>query len=129
MFHVTRLTSFTKYNSTLTFEKNILNIGGGMNMETGIFTAPKPGIYHFAFNGLKDSSMRHLNIDLRRNNEIIARASGTNKVGHFMVTLQATLNLAASDKVELFKYGGAILDKNGGYTQFIGSLLEEDLVW
>lgn len=100
-----------------------------MNIETGIFTAPKPGIYHFAFNGLKDSSERHLNIELRRNNEIIGRASGTNKKGHYMVTLQATLNLAAADKVELFKYGGALLDRSGSYTQFTGSLLEEDLVW
>jgi len=38
------------------FDKEYLNLGGGMNLASGVFTAPKAGIYAFTFNGLGSAS-------------------------------------------------------------------------
>jgi len=35
----------------MTFENEYLNMGGGMNLTSGVFTVPKDGIYTFSFKG------------------------------------------------------------------------------
>ena len=121
-------------DSVVTFQVKQLNIGNAMNIETGVFTAPVPGIYHFAFKGIKDgSTMVPLSVFLRLNGVVVA---STNAPGNFLihepytVSLQATLKLKVNDQVDLMKMGGAILFENGNKnreTQFVGSLLDEDL--
>ncbi len=49
-FYVQRNSSkVTRGPSILRYTIQLLNVGGGMNQSTGVFTAPKPGVYHFDF--------------------------------------------------------------------------------
>ena len=60
-FHVQRNSTYTLNGTTIPFEIERLNIGGGMNINSGIFTAPKTGIYFFSTskNILPDSNQQN----------------------------------------------------------------------
>ena len=51
-FYVQRSTNFDTENVPIPFEVTRLNVGNAMNAASGIFTAPKTGIYFFSFSGL-----------------------------------------------------------------------------
>ena len=44
-FYVQRKTNFTTWNTPMPFEIEKMNVGGGMNLKTGVFTAPKSDEY------------------------------------------------------------------------------------
>ena len=131
-FYVTRNSPFSTHNAVIPFELAFLNEGGAMNLASGIFTAPVPGIYHFEFSGLKDYSATYLVVDIQVNGARIGvayteqSATGSRDV----VSLSASLRLAANDRVNLFNYNtaGVLFDNSGHTTHFTGWLVEEDLI-
>jgi len=48
-------------NGAIRFNKERLNMGGAMDISTGVFTVPKTGIYHFSL-----AMMEHWNIVLMK---------------------------------------------------------------
>ena len=50
-FHVSRAIAYNQTITPIPFTRVVLNQGGAMNKETGKFTAPVAGIYHFYFTG------------------------------------------------------------------------------
>ena len=101
-----------------------------MNLTSGIFTAPVPGIYHFDFSGVKDRTIDEWLIRLQFNGATVGSAwtfessSGT----HDTVSLSASLRLARGDRVNLYNVaGGALYDDGDHQTHFSGWLVEEDL--
>ena len=99
-----------------------LNIGGAMNKQSGVFTAPFNGRYHFSFSGhAYDSDTR---VGLRLNSAFTA-ISATPKHGALSIT--ATLNLNQGDRVDTYLDAGSIDSDNNHYTVFSGVLLEQDL--
>jgi len=122
-------------NENITFEIERLNVGGAMNLTTGIFTAPVPGIYHFQFSGCKDDSSGYLTAHLQLNGNQISYGVAGKWGGHFnkdiivMNEIHVSLRLKMGDRVNLYKAGTAALSDHGPYptTHFTGSLLEEDL--
>jgi len=52
-FFVQRSNAFTLNNVAIPFEIERLNMGGAMNLVTGVFTVPLDGIYHFEFSAMK----------------------------------------------------------------------------
>ena len=131
-FYVQRNTSFSTASAIVPFELSRLNEGGAMDLTSGIFTAPVPGIYHFGFSGVSDSSSNGLGIFLQLNGENIGIAvAGSGVTAFGTLSLTASVRLKANDRVNLYKDGnnGHVLHEYGNYhyTHFTGWLVEEDL--
>ena len=130
-FYVQRNTTFSTGSAVIPWEVEILNEGAAMDLASGSFTAPVPGIYHFNFSGLKDDSALYLNAHLQVNGATIA-AAGTNsdsQLGTFnSYSLSASLRLKIGDRVSMFNSGnGALFYMNTRKTHFTGWLVEQDL--
>ncbi len=127
-FYVQRSTSFSTLNTPIPFEVERLNVGRAMNLASGIFTAPKPGIYYFAFSYVKVPSTAPMNVYLFVNGAGISDAHSTHYNGHLTATLHSTLKLEMGDQISLIITNGAVYDDPAHITHFSGFLLEEELV-
>lgn len=137
-FYAQRGSSPTSKDGVIRFHKEHLNIGGGMNISTGVFTAPKSGIYHFSFSIGKEATKRLLDtfvIYLRVNK--VRKGMGLISPGPIATAaiMQSTLKLKKGDRVDVWKPStGALSECNniGGNTDsepchhFTGWLLEEN---
>jgi hypothetical protein len=119
----------------------VVNEGNAMNLTSGIFTAPRPGIYFFSFAGvghLNDSppawfySFLYLNGN-RIGMSYVKEENGTvDQYSPF--TQQSTLKLKTGDRVWVeISYSGSDsylydLSMNHHLTHFTGFMLEEQIV-
>jgi hypothetical protein len=118
-----------------------VNEGNAMNLTSGKFTAPRPGIYFFSFTGLARfpvSSSRvfvELGVRLYLNGDIIGRghvqeSNNVNLVSP--LTVQSTLNLKKGDQVWVAIWGKSadvnLYDSGSHHTHFTGWMLEEEIV-
>jgi hypothetical protein len=141
-FYVQRNNSFPNVtNIPLTFDTAKLNVGDAMDLSTGIFTAPRTGIYFFSFTGIvvfptSSSIIQGLRVGLYLNgNQIgVGEAEDANTINgqNDELSLQSTLNLQAGDQIcvqiDYTQGAGAyVFDKPNHFTHFNGLLLEEDL--
>jgi len=137
-FYVQRNDDFKKENKRIPFDVTISNNGDGMDTAKGLFTAPKAGRYFFSFTGVKIGDRAtdgHVEVSLRKNGATIGCGAGaTHEVGVFSVvtnefdytfSLQATLDLAMGDTIDVFLNKGQIKGKN--FLHFNGFLVNEDL--
>jgi hypothetical protein len=128
-FHVQRNSPYSRAGTTIPFDITRLNVGGGMNIASGIFTAPKSGIYFFSFHGVKALSASYLSVDLYHNSNYITKALGANEHGLFTVTLSSTFSLKSGDQISLRLGTGELHDSDPYFhTNFNGMLLEEEIL-
>jgi len=106
-----------------------------MNLTSGVFTAPVPGTYHFAFSAVKDtSSQEYLVISIQVNGKDSGRAftelSISGKHSRATLSLVASFSLKAGDQVNMrSEYGGVLIDEeNYHFTHFTGWLANEKLM-
>ena len=122
-------------NTPIPFDVERLNVGGAMKSTTGIFTAPRDGIYSFSFTGLAylpaSSSRVRLIVEIYLNDNFIGYAGYAdedNTTGQFETfSHQSAYNLTAGDKIWVQIYDmptGAYL-RGYYYTYFSGYLVEE----
>jgi len=115
-------------------------LGGGMNWASGVFTAPKAGIYAFSFKGndfyTGFTFAGYGNVFLQRNGVDVARGlaeiygatSSTRSRTKPTVSVHGTLKLNKGDTITIKHHGGWIFSDYNSDIQFTGSLIEEDLV-
>ena len=98
-FYVQRDKHFDTLKTPIPFDEEILNIGGAMNLTSGKFTAPRDGIYAFAFTGnvlLYSSSSLYVYMHLNGISFGGALAVDNN-VEYESISFQSTLNLKKGD--------------------------------
>lgn len=105
-----------------------INLGGGFNSSNGVFTAPKPGIYNFMFNAIKeDLTMERLAIYLRVNGVGKGETATPSGIFPYSASLHTMLKLKKGDRVDLYKTSGLLAcNINDPNSHFSGSLLVED---
>ncbi len=130
--------------SIIPFELARVNEGNAMNLTSGIFTAPRPGIYFFSFTGLPSfpaySSSQYnlaLGVSLYLNGGEIGsgRVEEVNTVAgqNSPLTLQSTLNLKKGAKVWVaitYQSTGVFLVDSSSlhFTHFTGFMLQEEIL-
>jgi hypothetical protein len=105
-FYVQRNSKFTTTRTPIPFELEVVNEGNAMNLKSGKFTAPRPGIYFFSFTGLAEfpvsSSRVVLGVYLYLNGVKIGAGyvsegkTVANQVSP--LTIHSTLNLKKDDR-------------------------------
>nr|ADD17343.1 C1q domain-containing protein 1 [Argopecten irradians] len=60
----------------ITFDKVFTNIGGGYDLTSGQFKAPKSGIYAFTIHGYDANVDKAMWIELKKNSELLVSISG-----------------------------------------------------
>lgn len=145
-FYVQKTVVVDKTGAPIPFEIAQVNIGGAMNLGSGIFTAPRAGTYYFSFSAVArfpaKTSYVGLGVLLLLNGrsdysnwKALTTVSDVNtdvELQWTPITLQATLDLQAGDRVWLELWNaspGCVLYNfdSRPYTHFTGWLLEEDI--
>lgn len=127
-FHILRNTSFSANQTIVPFEIERFNVGGAMDLKSGIFTAPLSGTYYFQFNGLKYGDNPCLGVYLDLNAGHVHYSFIGNASFFLPISFGPSLQLKVGDKVKVRKGNcGALHDNRGQFTHFSGWLVEEDL--
>jgi hypothetical protein len=138
-FYVQRNSSFHSESTPIPFDFARVNEGNAMNLTSGKFMAPRPGIYFFSFTGLariSSSSPSYFSSYLYLNGGLIGISrvdEGKSIISQMSpLTLQATLNLKKGDQVWMtMDHSGNTSDfylheDSDHNTHFMGFMLEEE---
>jgi hypothetical protein len=105
----------TQTPGTVTYNTVVLNNGGYMNTSTGLFTAPKAGIYHFTFSGFKQNGGYNPTsvVFIKNGTQQGSRSYLEGYDNYSPVSLATTMLLNANDTVGVYLQSGG-LHGNGG---------------
>ncbi|XP_046645852.1 uncharacterized protein LOC124336192 [Daphnia pulicaria] len=138
-FYVQRSSSFNTELVPIPFDVARINVGNAFNLTTGKFTAPRSGVYSFAFTGSVElpatTSLVRLQIILYLNGNGVGIAyleeGNTVAFQNDQLSLQSTLKLKSGDQVwvqiQQILPGVYLADNGDHYTHFTGFMLEEDI--
>ena len=127
-FHVQIDSRAVPANGVLNYDRQVSNVGGGMDLKRGVFTVPISGLYTFSFSILKNGyELKWMEISLRVNGVQIGQSLAGSGMFAAPATLQTYLKLKKGDRVDLWKSFGSLHYVCTFYCHhFIGLLIEED---
>ncbi|XP_040568363.1 uncharacterized protein [Lepeophtheirus salmonis] len=111
----------------LTFQGLQVNLGGGMDTKSGVFTAPFPGVYSFTIHVCTADHNKAL-LSLRHNGNQVASFYDQNHESNHknsMVGQSIIVDLEIGDKIQVYLYTntGLMDKKNNHLTHFTGMYL------
>jgi hypothetical protein len=128
-FYAQKTSNFWTLNTVIPFDFLRLNLGNAMNTN-GIFVAPIPGKYFFSYSGISDNSVvGRVELQMKTATKdwfLVGQAFGSTTYQTY--SLQSTLQLAKGDQIRLVLREGGIHDRELHYTNFVGQLLEEEIM-
>jgi hypothetical protein len=112
----------------LTFQGTACNVGGGMDPDTGVFTAPMGGTYLFVFHIATHDNKKAL-VSIRLNGEEVASVFDQNHKDNHKNSMAGTtiiINVKKGDEVVVYAYTGTWLADfpMNHYTHWVGLLLK-----
>merc|ERR1712112_27406 len=115
----------------LTFQGTYCNVGGGLDIDTGIFTCPCGGTYMFQFHIATHDNKKAL-LSIRKNGEEIASIFDQNhKDNHknSMAGQNIILDVKKGDEIVVYAYTGTWLADfpMNHYTHWVGLLLKPNM--
>ena len=120
-FNVEKNSSYSSNQKVILYDVEWLNIGGAMNLTTGVFTAPVNGIYQFTV-FISSSTQTFLRVNKEK------FATSYSSIHEHNIPIVAIIKLEKNDQVDTWlDSGAAILDDAHHHTQFSGILLHEDV--
>ncbi|XP_061186567.1 complement C1q tumor necrosis factor-related protein 6-like [Saccostrea echinata] len=112
-------------SDVMVFSKVITNIGGGYNSNTGIFTAPVAGMYHFFLNLVGyDTKSIDLHVVSNGNSKVTAMSEASASSTYQTGTNMLVVRLEQDDTVWIKrKSGSGYYSDSIPYTTFSGFLI------
>ena len=123
-FLVTRRWEYAETSTTIPFDAELFNFGNAMNRQSGVFIAPKKGLYAFTFK-TRNNYNSNAQLNLRVNQRDVLYVEGYTNFENMPIS--TVLDLNVNDNVDCYLSRGSIYSNPGG-TFFSGILLEEYLV-
>jgi hypothetical protein len=121
-FDAYRTSEYTTARTVIPYDAFEMQVGGGMNLATGVFTAPIVGVYQFTGTWRDWYTSDNANVKIRKNGAVIARTySHTADDNSFGMTV--LLSLAKGDTVESYLEDGRVYSSSDRLVHFTGHLI------
>jgi hypothetical protein len=121
-FDAYRTSGYSTPSKVIPYEVFEMQIGGGMVLSTGVFTAPIAGIYTFTGTWHDASTSTHAFVYIRKNGSTIGDtySDTADRVSFGMTVL---VSLAKGDTIETYLGGGAIYSGSTRLIHFTGHII------
>ena len=124
-FYAQKNSSYNR-QGPIPFEVAVVNIGSALDLKTGVFTAPVPGVYFFSFDAFSNSG--DCRVSLEKNGMNVGQSYDYEQHESKQLHLASILQLDAGDEIQVNVRSGQIYeDANGHNTHFVGMLLSDDV--
>ena len=136
-FYVQRMDGAVEINQPIRFDIEVLNKGQAVDLNSGIFTAPKSGRYFFSWTGVghlerpETGPTSYLKLAIQLNDESVGQSFLESTIEQYKTySIQSTLDLIGNDRVTLVivdSQSAGLYDDDGHVTHFNGMLIDEDI--
>ena len=128
VFSAERTVNHVSTGETITFTNLNINLGDGMNKDSGAFTVPLSGVYLFQFSGMTQNSLKYTHIYIMKNGikHHNIHYNNVNAATYELMSYSWSMVLAKDDTVSLKVHeNGLYVAANHYYIYFTGQLLFE----
>jgi hypothetical protein len=116
--------SFSLLNTPIPYTITTLNVGNGLNAQTGIFSAPQIGNYFLHWQGVQDDTQGlNVRIFMKKNGDKVV-GTYSYQTRHNQLSMSCIQNLQIGDRIWVDMEEGSIMSKNTDlFTKFSGFLM------